>query len=92
MVLREIKAIVKYAMELDIRHFESFRGYKGDSVVKITADNSSTLDLIEKFAENMDGTIKRDFELTGGYPGSHNIYIGFVNEDIFQLKSDKEKS
>ncbi len=55
MVLREVKSIVKYAMELDIRHFESFRGYKGDDVVKISADNASILDLIERFAENMNG-------------------------------------
>ena len=36
MFVRDMKSIIKYAIELDIDYLETFLGYEGDNVLKVT--------------------------------------------------------
>ena len=54
MFVRDMKSIIKYAIELDIDYLETFLGYEGDNVLKITTRSADATKLYE---ENVRGTL-----------------------------------
>ncbi len=83
-----MKQLIKYAIELDIDYLETFLGYEGDNVLKITTRNKETLEAMEEFLKNIDLKYKTDFDISAGTSGGHVIYIGVEDPSLFKLKKD----
>ncbi len=88
MLARELKDIIKYAIELDINFIETFQGYEGDSVLKVTTKSDNTVKLLENFIKNLGLICKTEFDKSGRHTGSFVIYVGFEDHSIFKLKRD----
>ncbi|MEA3331600.1 MAG: hypothetical protein U9Q29_07915 [Campylobacterota bacterium] len=86
MLLDEIKNTIKYAVELDIDYLEVFLGYKGDKVLRITTRSQHVIGLLETYLENLDLEYKSEFEISGKYNSSYNLYVGVEDSSIFHLK------
>lgn len=90
MIVNELKNIIKYAIELDIDYIETFLGYEGDNVLKITTQKQEVSKLIEKYIENLDLEFKSEFDVSSGSYGQYNIYVGVEDPAVFKLKRDKK--
>ncbi len=88
MLLRNIKSVIKYAIELDIDYIETFLGYEGDNVLKITTRQESAVILIKKYLENLDLEYKETFELHGRNHKFYHIFVGVEDPALFKLKRD----
>jgi hypothetical protein len=88
MLLRNIKNVIKYAIELDIDYIETFLGYEGDNVLKITTRKESVIELLKTYLDNLGLEYKHTYELSGGIGGSYNIFVGVEDPSIFKLKRD----
>ncbi|WP_304546035.1 hypothetical protein [Sulfurimonas microaerophilic] len=88
MIVKKMKQLIKYAIELDIDYLETFLGYEGDNVLKITTRNKETLEAMEEFLKNIDLKYKTDFDISAGTSGGHVIYIGVEDPSLFKLKKD----
>lgn len=88
MIVRKMKQLIKYAIELDIDYLETFLGYEGDNVLKIITTNKETLEAMEKFLDNIDLEYKVDFDISAGPTGGHVLYVGVENPGLFKLKKD----
>ena len=88
MILPEMKKVIKYSIELDIEHIETFTGYMGDKVLKITTPSMTTVDLIRKFLENMDLTYKFDPEHKTSlkHDDKYLIFVGVEDPSMLRLK------
>ncbi|MCD6433605.1 MAG: hypothetical protein J7L21_06150 [Sulfurimonas sp.] len=86
MLLEEMKNTIKYAVELDIDYIEVFMGYKGDKVLRITTKSQHVIGLLETYLENLELEYKSEFEISGKYDASYNIYVGVEDSSIFRLK------
>ncbi len=84
-----MKSVIKYAIELDIDYIESFLGYEGDKVLKITTKSKEAVDLIESYARNLDLDCRYEYEISGKYGPSYHLFIGVSDSSIFKLKKDK---
>lgn len=89
MIVRELKNIIKYAIELDIEYIETFLGYEGDNVLRITTKKEKVAKLIEEYIKNLGLEYKSEFEVLGKVYGSYNIYVGVENLSVFRLKRDR---
>ena len=85
MILQQMKNIIKYAIELDINYIETFLGYEGDSVLKITLRNQEAVELIETYIKNLDLRYKSEFEVSSK---RYHIYVGVEDSEVFKLKRD----
>ncbi len=88
MILQKMKQLIKYAIELDIDYLETFLGYEGDNVLKITTRNPRTLEAMEEFLNNIDLEYKTDFDASAGVSGGHVLYVGIEDSSVFKLKRD----
>lgn len=88
MFVRELKNIIKYAIELDIDYIETFLGYEGDNVLKITTRDRDTVNLIKAYIKNLGLAYKSEYDKSGEHIGSHNIYVGVEDPSVFKLKRD----
>jgi len=86
MIPYPVKALLKYAMELDIIHLETFTGYKGDTVIKLILEKSDDIPKLVKFAKNMGLDSRQDYQLDGRYSGAYTLFIAMEHKDIYQLK------
>jgi len=86
MILHEMKMIIKFVMELDIDTLETFKGYHGDSVLKVTLRDPHTRDKIDKFLENLDLKYKNDYDITQIRGGAYSIFVGIEDPDVYKLK------
>ena len=86
MFVRELKSIIKYAIELDIDYIETFLGYEGDNVLKITTKSEDVENLIKTFIENLDLAYKSEYDKSGHNTGSFIIYVGVEDPSVFKLK------
>ncbi len=91
MLLTEMKTIIKYVIELDINYLETFLGYEGDNVLKIVTENANTLKQIKSFLDNLGLEYKSDYQIYGRHVGSHILFVGVEDENIFKLKRDETK-
>lgn len=90
MLLQEMKSIIKYAIELDIDHLETFLGYEGDKVLKITASNNRSTDLLKKYLENMGLEYKFEpkFETSAKNKEKFLIFVGVEDPSMIRLRRD----
>ena len=88
MFVRELKSIIKYAIELDIEYIETFLGYEGDNVLKVTTKSENAINLIKKFIENLGLAYKSEYDKSGHHSGSFIIYVGVEDPSVFKLKRD----
>lgn len=88
MFVKELKNIIKYAIELDIDQIETFLGYEGDNVLKITTKNESVVKLLETYIKNFSLAYKTEYDKSGKFTGSFVIYVGVEDDSIFKLKRD----
>jgi len=88
MFVRDMKSIIKYAIELDIDYLETFTGYEGDNVLKITTRSAETTKLIEAYISNLGLEYKSEFDISGKNGGTHNVYVGVEDPSVFKLKRD----
>lgn len=86
MIVKKMKQLIKYAIELDIDYIETFLGYEGDNVLKITTRSLKTIEAIKLFLDNIDLIYKYEFDVSHGVKGSHCIYVGVEDTSLFKLK------
>jgi len=86
MILENMKNVIKYAIELDIDYLETFLGYEGDRVLKITAKSKTAIDLIGKYLDNMGLDYKSEYVVSGKHDSSYNLFVGVENPSVFKLK------
>jgi len=86
MLQAEMKSIIKYVIELDIDYLESFLGYEGDKVLKITTKSKAVVDLIESYVKNLDLDCKHEYEISGEHGAGYNLFIGVEDTSVFKLK------
>jgi hypothetical protein len=86
MLQAEMKSVIKYAIELDIDYLESFLGYEGDKVLKITTKSKAVVDLIESYVKNLDLECKHEYEISGEHGPGYNLFIGVEDTSVFKLK------
>ena len=91
MLLRNIKSIIKYAIELDIDYIETFLGYEGDNVLKITTRSQSVIELLKNYLNNLELEYKDTYELAGHNRGTYSIFVGVEDPALFKLKRDDDK-
>jgi len=67
---KDMKLLIKYAIELDISDLKTFKGYKGGDMLSFISSSSETIKKIKEFCHKMsiDTNIKRskttnDFEI-----------------------------
>lgn len=88
MLLEKMKSIIKYAIELDIDYLESFLGYEGDKVLRITTKSKTAVDLIKSYIESLDLDYKSEYQMSGKHDASYNIFVGVEDSSVFKLKRD----
>lgn len=86
MLLWKMKSIIKYAIELDIEYLETFLGYEGDNVLKITTKSKPTLNLLKTYLDNMELEYKSEYELAGKNGASYSLFVGIEDPSLFKLK------
>ena len=87
MIMPEMKHVIKYAIQLEIDHIETFTGYMGDKVLKITTQSMETVTLIRAFLEKMDLTYKFDpHNETSIKQENYYIYVGVEDPSMLRLK------
>ncbi len=86
MLQTNMKSVIKYAIELDIDYIESFLGYEGDKVLKITTKSKAVVDLIELYAKNLDLDCKYEYEISGEHGPGYHLFIGVEDSSVFKLK------
>lgn len=90
MMLRNIKSVIKYAIELDIEYIETFLGYEGDNVLRITTKKESVLKLLKTYLKNLDLDYKDTFDMEGRNYGYYSIYVGVEDPSVFRLKREPD--
>lgn len=88
MFLPDMKTVINYAMGLEILNLHTYRGYKGASILKITADERPQLEKLEEYVKNMGLEIKNDYDIS---THQYILFIVFEHEDIYDLKPTWDK-
>jgi len=92
MIRKEVKQIVKQAMEMDIENLRIFTGYDSDQVIEVVGKVLSQLNLLESFAKSINLECRRLTPTFGQYQGMYVIYIAKIldkdksAEGYYQLK------
>ena len=85
MIIKEAKQVIKYIIELDINFIETFQGYKGDTVLKVKSDSKEEINKCALFLENMGLSPDIKHTIDDRF-GDYTLYVGFVHEEVYQLK------
>ena len=83
MLLQQMKNVIKYAIELDIEYLETFLGYEGDNVLKVTTRSGDTTDLLCAYLDNLDLVYKAEYNRE---TQRHNLFVGVSDASVFKLK------
>jgi hypothetical protein len=83
MVLKQMKNIIKYVIELDIDYIESFLGYDGDKVLRVTTKSKHSIELIEAYLDNLDLEYKSEFII---HEATYKLFVGINDHSVFKLK------
>ena len=77
------KAMIRFALEHNVRDIRTYGGYKGDLLLEITTCDYNLLPVFKAHAESlgMETVIKEKFDIC-----IHEIYCIMPNEDIYRLK------
>jgi len=83
----ERKSIIRYALDFDIDDINTYSGYKGDLIVKITTKDMHAVVAIRKFA--MDQNIKEVVVKQNPHLVDFEIFCVTPDKDVYHLKTDK---
>lgn len=83
MLLKEMKDVIKYAIELDIEYLETFLGYEGDKVLKVISKSGDVINKIGAYLENMGLTYKAEYNVD---TQRHELFVGVEDPSVFKLK------
>lgn len=77
------KAMIRFALEHNIRDIRTYGGYKGDLLLEITTTDRALLPVLKEHAESlgMETAIKEKPDLQ-----VHEIYCIMPDEDVYQIK------
>ncbi len=83
MIVKKMKSVIKYAIELDITYLETFLGYEGDKVLKIITKHEDTLKLLEAYLKNLDLDYKAEYQVS---TQQYQLFVGVEDTSIVRLK------
>lgn len=82
MFVKEMKLLIKYAIELDISGLECKVGYKGDSLLRFSSSEHDTIQKIEEFCSRADIEYKISYNKA---KATTDIFCVFAT-DVYKLK------
>ncbi len=85
----ERKKIIRYALDFNIQDVNTYSGYKGDLVLKITTKEKDAVLAIRKFALQegvLEVAVKQNPHLQ-----NFEIYCITKDENVYNVKLDEEK-
>jgi len=82
MFVKDMKLLIKYAVELDISGLECKIGYKGDAILRLSSSDPDTLQKIESFCSRADIEYKVSYNKARA---TTDIFCVF-NSDTYELK------
>ncbi len=84
-MLQERRDIIRYAINLDILNINTYSGYKGDLIVKITTldKNDDVKERLKAYAENlgMEVVVKNNIHVL-----VYEVYCISIDSDSYGLK------
>jgi hypothetical protein len=77
------KAMIRFALDHNIRDIRTYSGYKGDLLIEITTTDLALLPVLKEHAESlgMQTAVKKKFDLQ-----IHEIYCIMPDEELYSLK------
>ena len=82
----ERKQIIRYALDTEIENINTYSGYKGDLIVKITTKDMHSVVAIRKFA--MDLNIKEVVVKQNPHLLEFEIFCITPDKEVYKLKTD----
>lgn len=83
----ERKKIIRYAMDFDVENINTYAGYKGDLIVKITTKDIHAVAAIHKFANSLDlkeVVVKQNLDIL-----EYEIFCVTPDKEVYHLKSEE---
>jgi len=88
MMVEKMRKVIKFAVDQDIDYLETFLGYEGDEVLKVSSKSKHAIDLIESFLKQIGLEYKAEFDISAKHNPSYNLFVGVEDPSIFKLKRD----
>ncbi|MBE0513724.1 hypothetical protein [Sulfurimonas sp.] len=82
MFVKDMKMLIKYAIELDISGLECKVGYKGDAILRLSSSDQDTVQKIASFCSRADIEHKISYN---GARSTTDVFCVF-NSDTYDLK------
>jgi len=89
MMVDKMKKVIKFAIDQDIDYLETFLGYEGDEVLKITTKSRHAVENIGSFLKQIGLDYKEEFDVSGGRSAGYKLFVGVEDLSIFKLKREK---
>jgi hypothetical protein len=83
----ERKKIIQYALDYDIEDINTYSGYKGDLIVKLTTKDMKAVVAIRKFA--MDLSIKEVVVKQNQHLLKFEIFCVTPDKEVYHLKTEE---
>lgn len=83
----ERKKIIQYALDFDIENINTYSGYKGDLIVKITTKDMHAVTAIRRYAHDLDikeVVIKQNHHLM-----EFEIFCVTPDKEVYRLKREE---
>jgi hypothetical protein len=87
MMQTERKQIIQYALDFDIDDINTYAGYKGDLIVKITTKDIHTVAAIRQFTDELD--LKEVVVKQNPHIEEYEIFCVTPDKEVYHLKTDK---
>jgi len=88
MMVEKMRKVIKFAVDQDIDYLETFLGYEGDEVLKVTSKSKHAIDLIESFLKQIGLEYKAEFDMSGKNNSGYQLFVGVEDPSIFKLERD----
>lgn len=84
----ERKKIIRYALDFDIKEINTYAGYKGDLIVKITTSDMKAVTEIRKYANSLD--IKEVVVKQNPHLLEFELFCVTPDKEVYHLKEEEE--
>lgn len=84
----ERKQIIRYALDFEIENINTYAGYKGDLIVKITTKDMHAVTAIRRFAHDLnlkEVVVKQNHHLL-----EFEIFCVTPDKEVYHLKEEEE--
>lgn len=81
------KKIIQYALDFDIDNINTYSGYKGDLIVKITTKDMHAVVAIRKFANSLD--VKEVVVKQNPHLLEFEIFCVTPDKEVYHLKTEE---